>query len=307
MKKKLVAIHPNKKVFRVELNPGDICNYKCPYCIEKNKLGKTDWLEWHYLKKFCLKVMEQNKNRDIVFSISNGGEPTLYPHIDDLLDLVKDHFVLVGSNGSRSIDWWDRHLDKIDDLVISCHYTEIDKDKFLKKIKYLSKKKLISIIIPLYSPIFWEQYEYGKKLVDSCDNIFISFKTLSNKPKEPEYKYTSDQLQYFLDNPYLKSVNYDNSQTKIDISCFKIYDDGSEEYTRPQLIVANNENRFKGWKCWAGCDFLRVDEIGKICYCNIWSPYDIYSDYDLPNEPIICTKEKCNCIPAISVKKEKIK
>lgn len=251
--------------------------------------------------------MEQNNDRDIIFSISNGGEPTLYPHIDDLLELVKDHFILIGSNGSRSVEWWDKHLDKIDDLVISCHYTEIGKQKFLNKIKYLSTKKLVSVIMPLYSPIFWDQYEYGELIIKECDNVFVSFKTLVNKPKEAEYTYTEEQHKHFLKTPYLTSKRYDRSQKKIDISCVKIYNDGTKELTRPQLVIANDENYFKGWKCWAGCDFIRVDEIGKICYCNIWTPYDIYSEYTLPKEPIICTKEKCNCIPAISIKKEKLK
>jgi organic radical activating enzyme len=308
MSKELVSIRPVQYFYRVEINPGNICNYKCPYCIEKSNMGPDcKWLEWKYLKAFCEDIIERNKDRDILFSLCNGGEPTMYPHIDDLLDLLKDHTILVGSNGSRSIGWWSKHLDKIDDLAISCHYTQINKDEFLKKIKYISERKTISVIFPLYSTTFWDQYKYAEQIINECDNVFISFKTLVSKPFEQEYEYEKGQKEYFIEHPFFKSEKYDeNKKTRIDISCIKTYSDGSEERDRPQLMIANNEHRFKGWKCWAGLDFLRLDYEGNILRCSFYQGENkITGKYEIPTEPVLCPRKTCGCVPAISIRKQK--
>lgn len=306
--KELISVEPHQYYYRVEINPGNICNYKCPYCIEKSNMGpEWKWLEWKYLKAFCEDIITRNKDKKILFSLCNGGEPTLYPHIDDLLDLLKDHTILLGSNGSRSIEWWDKHLDKIDDLAISCHYTEIGNVDFLEKIKYISARKTISVIMPLYAPVFWEQYEYARKLIRQCDNIFISFKLLVNKPFEPEYEYEEGQKEFFIENSFLRSENYDESKkTKIDISCIKTYSDGSTEVDRPQLMIAKGENKFKGWRCWAGVDFMRVSPLGKLERCSILGEGDIFNGYKIQTEPVICPRETCGCVPAISIRKEKV-
>lgn len=306
MSKELVSIKPYKYIYRIELNPGNVCNYRCPYCIEKSNMG-TGWMEWKYLKAFCEDIIKRNKDKDILFSLCNGGEPTMYPHIDDLLDLLKDHIILVGSNGSRSIEWWLKHLDKIDDLAISCHYSQINKKEFLQKIKYISERKTISIIFPLHSPTFWDQYKFAEQIINECDNVFISFKLLVNKPYEPEYKYEEGQREYFLEHSYYKSKKYDESKkVKVDISCIKTYSDGTTEHTRPQIMIAKKENKFKGWKCWAGVDFLRVNPKGFIERCSFKAGGNITGKYELPTDPVICPREECVCVPAISIRKEKL-
>lgn len=67
-------------------------------------------------------------------------------------------------------------------------------------------------------------------------------------------------------------------------------------------------NKFKGWACGAGMDFLWINSSGYIfgnvcrhsgCYGNI------YNDFKLPQEPMICPADSCYCAADLKIPKTK--
>jgi len=306
MTSKLIAIEPMCNYMRVELNFGYVCNYNCPYCFDRKNFKDSKWLEWEYIQKFIEKIIE-GKN-DVMFALASGGEPTYYPHITKVLEFLSDYNVSIVSNGSRSIKWWEKHLSMLNDIAITYHCTEVDKDKFLSKIKWLTSKKHITIIIPLLKQVFWEQYEYAKILVKECDDIFISFKPLINEEKKEEFYYTEEQTEYSLNHQTMASNKCTESNSFFNINLKQIFDDGMiQQNIRPHTLIIKNQNNFKGWKCWSGKDSIRIDGNGNISRCAgssiIANIYD--KNYEIPTEPFICETEHCICIPQIRIRKEK--
>lgn len=308
MSRELIRIEPVDYAFRVELSVGTVCNYRCPYCIEKSNLGDK-WIDMDALINFCNDVSIRHSDKPVTFALCNGGEPSMHPRIVDFMKAIKsrpNNIFQLTSNGSRPMKWWVENLHYLDHLVMSFHSTECDHEEFFEKVRYISQRLTMTVVIPLYSPIFDAQYEYGQRLVDTFDNVFVAFKPLVHKPYEPPYEWTEEQKQYFLDNPYFISPNYDRSKRKaVNIDARLIYNDGSFEEVRPQILVAKDEHHFKGWKCHIGTEFMKVDHDGNIFTCTPNSHGNISDGYDFPTEPVICPVEKCNCAFMMNIKKEK--
>jgi len=310
MSKELIKIEPVEYAFRVELSIGMICNYNCPYCIEKSNRDKSGWIDIDALINFCNDISDRNSHRPVTIALANGGEPSMHPRIIDFMKAMKRKSNIIfqlTTNGSRPIEWWEKNLKYLDHLVMTFHCTECNHDEFFKKVKYISQHLTMTVVIPLYSPVFSIQYEFGRKLVNECDNVFVSFKPLVNKPYEKPYEWTDEQKQYFIDNPFFISKNYDRTKRKaVNMNVKAYYDDGTIEEVRPQILVAKNMDRFKGWKCHIGTEFLKVDHYGNIYCCDDNKSGNIKESYTLPTEPVICKINKCNCGFMVAIKKEKV-
>jgi len=81
----------------IVIKPTMVCNLKCPYCsVNKAKNGRAPiYKKLSYL--YWLELLKNKKLKSITFS---GGEPSLYPNIDKLLnELVKrKHIILIFTN-----------------------------------------------------------------------------------------------------------------------------------------------------------------------------------------------------------------
>jgi sulfatase maturation enzyme AslB (radical SAM superfamily) len=308
MSKEIIKIEPVEYAFRVEMSVGTICNYNCPYCIEKSHRG-NEWIDMDAMIKFCEDVSIKNSHRPVTFALCNGGEPSRHPRIIEFMKSLrkrKNNIFQLTTNGSRSLNWWKQNLYLLDHLVMTFHCTECNHDEFFEKVKYISQHLTMTVVIPLYSPVFSTQYEFGRKLAKECDNVFVSFKPLVHKPYEKPYEWSEEQKQYFIDNPYFISEKYDRTKRKaVNMNVRVYYDDNSTEEIRPQVLVAKGLDRFKGWKCNIGTDFLKVDHYGNIYSCDNNEAGNIKGDYTLPTDPVICKINKCNCGFMVAIKKEK--
>lgn len=67
-------------------------------------------------------------------------------------------------------------------------------------------------------------------------------------------------------------------------------------------------NNFKGWYCGAGMDFLWINNKGEVFgnVCRKSGSYgNIFNNFTLPSEPIICPVENCYCASDINILKAK--
>lgn len=86
--------------WHVELQPSNACNVECFFCI--SRFGRNnEMLDWSVLNKF---LVENRRRRDLrMLRLVGGGEPLLYTHIRELLDLCGEHGILlenVTTNGT---------------------------------------------------------------------------------------------------------------------------------------------------------------------------------------------------------------
>lgn len=67
-------------------------------------------------------------------------------------------------------------------------------------------------------------------------------------------------------------------------------------------------NKFKGWHCGAGMDFLWISNKGEVFgnVCRKSGSYgNVFTDFTLPKDPMICPAESCYCASDINILKSK--
>ncbi len=304
--KKLVKVRPsNIGSLCIDIELGDVCNYKCSYCYPYLHPG-TDWLDYKSLISFLDKRIKEN---DTVVMIS-GGEPTLYPHISSILKYLQDrgcHTKLL-SNSSKPLKWWEKHIKYIDELVLSYQIETQNLDEFLTKVKCLTENNIIQINVSMINDRFDECIEIAEKLKE-IKNLMITLKVLKDKKTHRMYDYTEEQIRVMSKKIFTPRTIEIKNPLKI---FSHVYSDGSEEIKFTQEVVAKGLNSYKGWKCWKGIDLIKIRSDGNyyLATCDFRGNkyYGNISDKNLnfPTEPTICEYDYCFCMTDINnIRKEK--
>lgn len=72
-------------------------------------------------------------------------------------------------------------------------------------------------------------------------------------------------------------------------------------------ILKRRENTYKGWLCWAGQESLMIAANGDVfvATCRAVKLGNIYEDFEIPGEPIVCPKNWCVCAADLNTSKAK--
>lgn len=72
-------------------------------------------------------------------------------------------------------------------------------------------------------------------------------------------------------------------------------------------ILARKENQYKGWLCWSGIESLMISANGDVfnASCRVIKLGNIHTDFDIPTEPITCSKITCVCAADLNTSKAK--
>ena len=70
-------------------------------------------------------------------------------------------------------------------------------------------------------------------------------------------------------------------------------------------ILARKENMYKGWLCWSGQESLLIRDNGDVynATCRQYKLGNIYTDFDIPTEPVTCAKNWCACAADLNTSK----
>ena len=93
----------------INLDLTTACNFQCPHCVDMELLNTGKILEWDYVQKLIRGWTKKGLKSVILIG---GGEPTIYPHFEDTVRLLKELSLQVGlaTNGTR--------MDKVEKV---CH------------------------------------------------------------------------------------------------------------------------------------------------------------------------------------------
>lgn len=134
----------------VEIDPTNVCNFKCIFCNDQKKVDKTS-----FRIDVLFNLIDQLKACDVKsIVIKGGGEPLLYPQIEPLLYTLKEANCMTGmiTNGSilykyidavgNCLDWIRISLDAFSGYthqIVHGQYT-VDINKIFDSIEELIKK-----------------------------------------------------------------------------------------------------------------------------------------------------------------------
>ena len=297
MKKKIYSDYPYKHVTWECTN---VCNFSCSYCWPDLHSGTHRWPNEEKTSKLVNYLKNFSDNKIITLDIM-GGEPTLWPHLEDFCNNVGSFCkVYFSTNGSRTARYWNNFNAPLNELYFSFHPEQSDPEIFLKNVEITSKKYHVSVYIllhPLYRDICTDLYD---KLYESDYPIRAGIKKINGLPM----KYSQEEINYMVDK------KFDRWQTKNDIS-FKVYRNGRE--ISLDKFTKLGHNRFKGWTCTFTQNYRYIKYDGTIygaaCSRAGQSPFGNVFEDEIKQEPItsvVCDRDSCNCKTDIIMAPKKI-
>ena len=291
---KVTSRWPHQDKIKVEWNLGKRCNYDCAYCpaeIHDNSSLHTD-----------IEILKSTVNRlvelgDIRISFT-GGEPTVHPHIEELINYCKHvgiGWISVTTNGTRKPEWYINQ--KADHWVFSLHFTEGDWHRVTNTI---IKVKMLKHLTPVMVNVMahHEHMDAVRAAVGLLKKEGVPYVvrrirwTEGDRDLFDDMRYHPDDLQWIKDNT-----------ATVDANCVI---DG-DKLLHANDIIKLHFNKFKDWKCYAGLESLMINWDGEVhrATCRVGGPLgNIYDGTFLkPTEPIICDRNFCTCAADIPITK----
>lgn len=164
-KKALEAIKKKEAVapISVQIDPEGRCNHNCTFCSYRNAGWEERGMEFLEQTRIPLSTMERlidelQKLGVKSIELTGGGEPTLYPHFDEMMKMLAETYMELGIVTNGSAFNWER-IDMINPETIRWIRFSMDSttqethkkvhgissDQFktiLSRIRYVVKKKL---------------------------------------------------------------------------------------------------------------------------------------------------------------------
>lgn len=109
------AVHSGP--YHVEISPTDACNYECFFC-NSAFVDRSKRLPWDVLRKALLDLIGSGLKS---IRLSGGGEPLIYPQVEEILDLCLEHRIAVSNLTTNAF----RLTPKIVDKLLKLDTTEI--------------------------------------------------------------------------------------------------------------------------------------------------------------------------------------
>jgi len=270
---KIISCTSQDKILRINWHILNWCNLKCSYCNVKENLS-YDYNDTTQIAQSYKLIISRLKTISKPFEIClTGGEPTLHPNIEEILEglneiknLVKIYFF---TNLTRSETFYKsiKSFSKV--KYYASFHPEYHKEDFLKKCKNLNCEVHISMM-PEYK-------NYILNIIDNCKSNNIKFK-LNFLVDTPYYTNNLDQ-DFFTEASNAEEMIYINV----------LYDDGSEERTTDLKLLYEKKNSFRDYKCVPESFQIELDNLVKNVCTNEIMPLSLK---DITKK-VICPKEIC--------------
>ena len=166
-------------LYRCELILTDKCNFNCSYCrgVCESYRGTISLDKArHIIDLWCLENL-----KNVRFS---GGEPTLYPHLMELIEYTKSRGVeriAISTNGSADTEYYLKLIDAgVNDFSVSldaCCVSEFKSishnagwEKLIANIQILSALTYVSVGVVLFE----KNKQYVKQIIQFADSLGVS-------------------------------------------------------------------------------------------------------------------------------------
>lgn len=283
----------------VEWNIGKRCNLDCAYCpaeIHDNFSPHTD------LDIMVNTIYELEKiGKPIRLSLT-GGEPTVHPKIDKILECANARldWLSVTTNGLRPAEWYIKQ--PVNQWVFSLHFDNEYNRRVAENIVKYTQLLDMEGVSTLFQVNLMAHHEYMDKVRETA--------TLLDSHNIPyvcrRIRWTeADDRDWFDDMRYKeKDLEWILSKTAtVKANC--VID--NKDLIHANDIIKHKLNQFEGWQCNAGLESLMINWDGEVhrATCRVGGSLgNIYNGtFESPVAPIICTRKWCTCAADIPLTK----
>jgi sulfatase maturation enzyme AslB (radical SAM superfamily) len=279
----------------ISFKPHNVCNFTCDYCHPNSNDGSERWnTNYMAVANFVNTIREKNKH--VCLEIL-GGEPTMWPQLQNFVNAISHENLIIelNTNGSRTLRYWEDFKPGNNVIIFSWHSKEVNTSHMIKVIEIM-KDKCHAVVTVLMTPVHWEKGIAAIKEFEKIENLSIEVKpTRISLVSHELYPFTDDQLEYISSYKHERINDAISNWIKLYPSKIKL----NNTLKSWKDMTINKEHIFKDWKCNAGIDRFVIEPSGNIlrCWPNVGGSIgNVYTDYQLPTEPIKCTFDKpCHC------------
>lgn len=317
----------------IDWNMGNTCNYHCSYCDPWINNGTYPWVDIDIAFEFVKRVTDHYKKMGklILWNLL-GGEPTVWKDFIKFFKKVKEYDptckIRVLTNGSRTVNWWNKASSVLDDVIISYHPENADIDHLIDVTHTLRDNKIFHTVqICLYPPYLEQCYRAAVQFYHRarCNSVII--KSLKVTLCSPEtFVYDSeymDKILKFDGNPIWIQENLHNTdegknsaESNNDfIRYIRFVDDKTGATYIPEgggnELMRNGQNTWEGWDCYIGIETLVVTMDGTVTAGSSCNHDEILGNINdpkniiFPDKPVRCKWKWCSCLADIECTKVK--
>lgn len=286
---------------------GNACSFACSYCPRSLHDGTIGWqksndvialfdaLKAHYCDRLGRRVWLQ----------FTGGEPTMHPRIVDLLRAASERGLAASliSNGSRTLRFWQRIVDHLDSVILTYHDEFVVHEHFLEIGRLLCGAMPVHVNVTMHPDRFDATFDRALEIGAAMPEATISLKPLREDFDIRLYPYTDAQLKRLetrITRPEPRPAEAPRGvMTATERS-------GRSEQRRANSFITHQQNDWRGYRCQAGLESLRIKGDGQIfrAVCSVGGSIGrLGAAVELPVSGIVCDRAACNCVADILITK----
>lgn len=190
-----------KTIISTHISPEGACNLKCPYCSVAYRTVSSR-IELEIIRKY-INILKERGLKAVI--LTGGGEPTLYPQINELIEFIYDESGLelaMITNGTMLERISPPNRCKFKWLRISINIFDGWEDKINVPVEFVNSNTVIG-----FSYIYTSEHNFGGEVVDHKDIMAKTIKLMD--------KFKAKYLR-ILPNCLVKGNKFDYQHKAID-------------------------------------------------------------------------------------------
>ena len=288
---------------------GNSCSYACSYCPKHLHDGSIRWQKSDAVIAFYDQLLHHYttaRGRQVWLQFT-GGEPTMHPQIIRLLHEARARGFSVSliSNASRTFRFWEKIAPALDAAILTYHNEFADFEQFRRIGEMLASRMPVHVNVTMHPDRFERTHEEANALRDAFATASFSLKPLRLDFGTELYPYT-DAQRAILDAGIAGGAHEEDAMPRGTMTVQSA--DGSKEVLRANEIIMRDLNRWKGYRCNAGLESLRVKGDGTVmrAVCGVGGVLGrLGGAVALPPAPVLCDRDVCGCVADILITKSR--
>ena len=295
---KITSRWPHQDSIKVEWNLGKRCNYDCTYCPSSIHDNTSPPTNIGILKATVDKLMTLGKPIRLSFT---GGEPTVHPNFEELVNYCKHvgvSWVSVTTNGTRKPEWYINQ--RADYWVFSLHF-EYDWNRVANTISAVSSlKQKQNMMVNVMA--HHDKMTEVRDVAGYFDSVKVPYAIRRIRWTDGDHDLFDDMRYHPDDFKWLME-----QEATVMGNC--VLDKGGlgEQIIHANDVIKLHLNKFKGWTCNAGLESLMINWDGDVhrATCRVGGSLgNIYEDsFIVPIAPVTCDRNFCTCAADIPLTK----